>query len=476
MHMHREHSEKEEKPKKQKLVLRLINNKIMFKCVYIGHENYRYQFSNVRITFHILALDAYSLANAKFSIVVDGTTHIMTTDENGLSNSVLLPDNSEKHDGYWETNEKGEKLRYIEPWVDPITTTYYVKEEEAPKGHKKNEAIVPITVTMPGEYGQNKEAPFTDTPIFCKNKFKFEKLDAKGNPVEGAVYKVEYFDASGPEESKLKKTWYLETDENGIIYMDDAHVTARLGYTSDSFYHYDGQIVIPIDGYLQLTEVASPAEFVINEDVYGIPTGEDADLYKQVYDDLEHCKVNLVKYAEDGSSIISGVEFELKFLEADLPETSRKSPYFKRLLQEGESVVYTSNENGELSFDDLDQGTYQITEIKTYPGQTLLKEPIVFHLPMQMTEQEATEYGNVNFDSARLDDSYTNKWYFYECTYEITDTPNFTVPATGGGGVWKYAVGGMVILGAIGAGFVWETSMNRKRRRRNKTRRITTRK
>ena len=56
-----------------------------------------------------------------------------------------------------------------------------------------------------------------------------------------------------------------------------------------------------------------------------------------------------------------------------------------------------------MFFDNLDQGTYQITELKTKDGNALLKEPIIVTLPMTMTEDEANEYGNVNYETAKED-------------------------------------------------------------------------
>ena len=65
-----------------------------------------------------------------------------------------------------------------------------------------------------------------------------------------------------------------------------------------------------------------------------------------------------------------------------------------------------------MFFDNLDQGTYQITEIKTRDGNSLLKEPIIVTVPMTMTEDEANEYGNVNYETAKEDKNYSGKWYF----------------------------------------------------------------
>lgn len=133
-------------------------------------------------------------------------------------------------------------------------------------------------------------------------------------------------------------------------------------------------------------------------------------------------------------------------LEATIQPTSKKHPNFKRLLKEGESTVRHTDAEGKVFFDNLDQGTYQVTEIKTKDGNALLKEPIVFTLPFTMTMQEAQEYQNVDFSSAKEDVGYTNKWYFYDCLYEVTNNATFKMPMTGDDGKWKY--------GFIGFGFI----------------------
>lgn len=133
-------------------------------------------------------------------------------------------------------------------------------------------------------------------------------------------------------------------------------------------------------------------------------------------------------------------------LEATIQPTSKKHPNFKRLLKEGESTVRHTDAEGKVFFDNLDQGIYQVTEIKTKDGNALLKEPIVFTLPFTMTMQEAQEYQNVDFSSAKEDVGYTNKWYFYDCLYEVTNNATFKMPMTGDDGKWKY--------GFIGFGFI----------------------
>ena len=153
-------------------------------------------------------------------------------------------------------------------------------------------------------------------------------------------------------------------------------------------------------------------------------------------------------------------------LEAAIQPTSKKHPNFKRLLNVGEKTVRHTDADGKVFFDNLDQGTYKITEIKTKDGNALLKEPIVFTLPFKMTNQEASEYGNVDFTTAKEDVNYSGKWYFYECLYEITNNATFKMPMTGDDGKWKYGFIGLGIVMAISAGFVICNTKNKKAKKR----------
>ena len=155
-------------------------------------------------------------------------------------------------------------------------------------------------------------------------------------------------------------------------------------------------------------------------------------------------------------------------LEAAIQPTSKKHPNFKRLLNVGETTVRHTDSEGKVFFDNLDQGTYQITEIKTEPGNALLKEPIIFTLPFTMTMEEATQYQNVDFDSAKEDVGYTNKWYFYNCKYDITNNAVFKMPMTGDDGKWKYGFIGFSMVAALGCGYVTLNTKNHIKRNHRK--------
>ena len=83
-----------------------------------------------------------------------------------------------------------------------------------------------------------------------------------------------------------------------------------------------------------------------------------------------------------------------------------------------------------------------------------------------MSEDEANEYEDVNFESAREDNDYTNKWFFYECSYIITNTPTFDLPHTGATGTWNYGFVGLGIALAAGVGTAGTIVTKRRRRKK----------
>ena len=437
----------------------------------------------------IMDLESYTLANAEFSVTSNrGFSGTLKTDESGNSNVLSLPDN---HKETWipPVYDKDNNLisgGYTR--IDPVTTTYYITETKAPHWHKKNYETKSITVTMPNQKDTLFTVDFEDQPLFCENEFDIEKLGVKGEqigPIGGAVFKVEYYDADDGKDDgaganlvndvsgKLTRTWYLKSDTDGHVKMDAGYLDAN--NRSDAFFMHDGKVVIPIGGYIKITEIDAPAEYVVDDTPVCILCNQKTDFdltYRNSrawYNEYQRCRVNLKKYEADGITPIAGVEFEIKFLKQAITPTSKMHPNFVRLLKEGESTVRHTDANGEVFFDNLDQGTYQITELKTKDGNALLKEPIIVTLPMTMTTDEANEYGNVDFSSAKEDKNYSGKWYFYECLYEITNNATFKMPMTGDNGKWKYGFIGFGVIMVTGIGWIiYGTKTKRIRKRKHK--------
>lgn len=502
----------------------------------------------------LMDLDGYSLKGGKFSVTGGGFTGTLTTEENGISNHLQLPNNayqtavandyedtgravvdettiaplddaiatdetsdetaytdmedvdttsdsisddvvntnntiSEDVDALLDTDysdSSDEVIDNIDEYtgddegianmaLNPKITSYKVTEIEAPLGHNNYGVTKSFSVTMPQDKDRVIEVQFSDDPKVLDSRMTIKKLSAKGNPISGTIFKVEYIDDFNGNSDNVKRTWYLQSDANGIVRFDDNHVVTSLTqYRSDEFFKFNNNIVLPYYGQLRFTEVSTPASYVLNSEPFVVnladaQNGSTVDLSKTVYNDLEPAKVQLTKYKDDGSPL-AGVEFELKFVKESETATKNKSESFSRLLNVGETATATTDADGKITWENLDQGDYEIRETKTVDGCALLTDVIKITLPLQLTKDEADSYGNVNKDLAKEDTNYTKKWYFFDCKYEIKNNQVFLMPMTGSDGTWMYGFVGFVAIAFTGCLYLLlgEKKKNKRKHRRKR--------
>ena len=499
-------------------------------------------------------LDGYSLKGGKFSVTGGGFTGTLTTEEDGISNHLQLPNNAYQAavandyedtgravvdettiaplDDAIATDETSDETAYtdmedvdttsdnisddvvntnnaisedVDALLDadysdssdevidnideytgddegianmalnPKITSYKVTEIEAPLGHNNYGVTKSFSVTMPQDKDRVIEVQFSDDPKVLDSRMTIKKLSAKGNPISGTIFKVEYIDDFNGNSDNVKRTWYLQSDANGIVRFDDNHVVTSLTqYRSDEFFKFNNNIVLPYYGQLRFTEVSTPASYVLNSEPFVVnladaQNGSTVDLSKTVYNDLEPAKVQLTKYKDDGSPL-AGVEFELKFVKESETATKNKSESFSRLLNVGETTTATTDADGKITWENLDQGDYEIRETKTVDGCALLTDVIKITLPLQLTKDEADSYGNVNKDLAKEDTNYTKKWYFFDCKYEIKNNQVFLMPMTGSDGTWMYGFVGFAAIAFTGYLYLLldEKKKNKRKHRRNR--------
>lgn len=502
----------------------------------------------------LMDLDGYSLKGGKFSVTGGGFTGTLTTEENGISNHLQLPNNAYQAavaNDYEDTSRAVVDETTIAPLDDAITTdetsdetvytdmedvdatsdnisddvvnannaisedvdalldadysdssdevidnideytgddegianmalnpkitSYKVTEIEAPLGHNNYGVTKSFSVTMPQDKDRVIEVQFSDDPKVLDSRMTIKKLSAKGNPISGTIFKVEYIDDFNGNSDNVKRTWYLQSDANGIVRFDDNHVVTSLTqYRSDEFFKFNNNIVLPYYGQLRFTEISTPASYVLNSEPFVVnladaQNGSTVDLSKTVYNDLEPAKVQLTKYKDDGSPL-AGVEFELKFVKESETATKNKSESFSRLLNVGETATATTDADGKITWENLDQGDYEIRETKTVDGCALLTDVIKITLPLQLTKDEADSYGNVNKDLAKEDTNYTKKWYFFDCKYEIKNNQVFLMPMTGSDGTWMYGFVGFAAIAFTGCLYLLldEKKKNKRKHRRKR--------
>lgn len=118
--------------------------------------------------------------------------------------------------------------------------------------------------------------------------------------------------------------------------------------------------------------------------------------------------IHIKKVDADGTTHLEGAKFTLK-----------------KKGTEAEPQNITTNKNGEADFTGIAPGSYQITEVQSPKGYTLLANPIEVTLPY--TTASSTDVSTTD-TPIKIGD--TN--YYYNITYTIKNNKLFNMPASGG--------------------------------------------
>ena len=401
----------------------------------------------------ILDLSAYSLKGAVYGVFSDEacTNRVvtLTTGDDGKTNTPYLP------------------------CTTMGTFNYWVKEITPPAGHILSGQVQKISVSLPADGGKIKPLTFENDPETTTLSAFAQKLDGKDRPVEGVVFEVNLYDgvyatANLCPANKLKKTWYLKSNSEGKVFFDYGRIADANdnNYESDDFYTFNNQIVIPIGCTVTYKEVYAPAEYKMDEETQIWSSKNQEIQLTKFYNDLTPSKITIKKFAEDGKSPLQNVEFELTFVKESESYINDMFKTFKPLLKQGETAKGVTDEDGNIVWENLDQGEYRITEVKTAPGMTLLKDPINITLPITMTDKQAKDMSAAT-DNGQYDVD-KKLWYFYEATYEVTNTPTFVMPITGSNGFWKFGFIGFGAIVVVGTGLVIFDKKGKKQKHRKR--------
>ena len=178
-------------------------------------------------------------------------------------------------------------------YVD-TSKNYYAKETKAPKGYELDKTV--YTFVSSGKKDSNGYA------IFKAVRLSDKKTEPQDNPVDdpigivlqkknaitgettsqglgGAVFSIEYYaqeidkdynvkpgdTAPALDSKKLKRTWYIETQENGRALLNKNYLAD--GYNSDEFYYNNNLITIPI-GTVVIREEKAPEGYSLSDVVF----------------------------------------------------------------------------------------------------------------------------------------------------------------------------------------------------------------
>lgn len=225
------------------------------------------------------------------------------------------------------------------------TASYYAKETKAPKGYELDKTV--YTFVSSGKKDSNGYA------IFKAVRLSDKKTEPQDNPVndpvgivlqkknaitgettsqglDGAVFSIEYYaqeidkdydvkaDETAPalDSKNLKRTWYIQTDEDGKALLASKYLAE--GYNSDDFYFSYNLLTVPTIpiGTVVIREVKAPDGYslsnvvfyrVINEETAGIAQDTNTPINVPIDEMPAKAYVGINKLNQSGIGVANAV-------------------------------------------------------------------------------------------------------------------------------------------------------------------------
>lgn len=327
------------------------------------------------------------------------------------------------------TNETGEASVSNIPFG-----TYYISELNAPQTYLLDKSIYTIDVPSATPVSIN----VSDTPVSSFPGLLLYKQNDSKKPVSGAEFEVCFYKLySEPEPSELgyipDKTWHFKSDDNGYVFMDEAHLTS-----GDSFYtNASGDIILPL-GTLTIRETKAPEGYITDSTIraYKI-TGNEC--YTPETLPAEYIFTNsiakqafqIIKYGEtmDGDIPLANAGFmACRISDLNIDENG------KYIWNNDKAVILTDDGNRELFTDEngyalstpIEYGTYLVKET-TVPNNYLPIDDFIVEINCNSDTPQEIRYFT--------DDSF--KAYIKICKYDIS-TGNLIKNNPATFSIWSY--------------------------------------
>lgn len=300
--------------------------------------------------------DNYTLAGAEFTLYEDAEHTKVAKDVNG-NDAVLITTFDKATQEYGETNV-----------LQMAIGTYYAVETKVPSGCRPADPFV-VTVEA-GSTADNPQVELVKEDLIHGNSMSIVKTseDSGANPLgiatlDGAVIKVEYYDAKTQSDAENKgpeRTWFFTTkksNDGGTIRLsnitiEDAATYFADGYDSDELYS-----VIDSGGQHMVTWLSGVYHFVEVEPPTGHQLPADAELGQW---DLFLTDENLVEVElsfEDPTSK-AGIFFEKYDTNMGLDRSRSRGGEGDASLSGAQFALYNYNDDGKAITIDNSGKTY----------------------------------------------------------------------------------------------------------------------
>ncbi len=205
----------------------------------------------------------------------------------------------------------------------PIDSYVSVKETKAPAGYLLNSKEAGVTVTK----GGSNTITVTDEPTFDSKRISVYKVAYINDqmtkvPVEGAVFRMEYFDNLDCSGTAVR-TWYFATKANGRFFYSADWLAD--GYQSDALYQTPGgDDDLPV-GSFRITEVYSPKGYKLSDTILKGTVSQPANGAQATSSWVNATSGNIIVESDGSASFGNTPKYgsvTIEKFDADLKETN----------------------------------------------------------------------------------------------------------------------------------------------------------
>lgn len=316
-----------------------------------------------------------------------------------------------------------------------------------------------IRVDVPSNVEKLKTFKLTDT---MKN-LTFKADSFKIYETEKTDYTSETPILTGITPKVTGKTWTI--DFNAVDTTTGTITSAVKEYAGKSIYIY---FVATLDNNAAVTEAGNPNNITLDYSNAIYPTNDPSnpndgkepkvDLIKDVVNVFTF-GINVTKKDGETGAVLNDVEFDLYRVNDGVTLPVSPDKVTEKWLKKAENAKKIgfgkTKDQGELSFNGLDNATYYLVETKTNTGYNLLKEPYkaVLNLTATFTKETTkkitTENETVTTETTTTTtygtgDGATNGKF----AVTVKNYKGFTLPTTGGIGTFVFTFAGIAMMAA----------------------------
>lgn len=319
-----------------------------------------------------------------------------------------------------------------------------------------------IRVDVPSNVEKLKTFKLTDTMKNLTYKDGSFKIYKEKKPAYTVTDEISL--GITPAFSTDKKTWTI--DFNTVDTTTGTITSAVKEYKGKSIYIY---FEATLDNTAAMTEAGNPNNITLDYSNAIYPTGDPSNPNNGKDPKVDYIKdvvnvftfgINVTKKDGETGAVLNDVEFDLYRVNDGVTLPVSPDKVTEEWLKKAENAKKIGSgktkDQGELSFNGLDNATYYLVETKTNTGYNLLKEPFEAKLDLTATfTKETTKKITSGTDGTVTTETKTTTTYGTgdgatngKFVVTVKNYKGFTLPTTGGIGTFVFTFAGIAMMAA----------------------------